>query len=186
MLTLMNDVQNRKPEMKLLPADQVQSDDELWEWQGEPETERVSEWEREMLFSCAYLLEGVAKRITISGDPHWSHERARWQYVGIRRQWLRKSWLSHWAKRVNKMAWATTRPKRNRGNISPSGSTTKTQARLVMVEKISTDHQSLARERWQRKQRIRRRPKIDDGNSKSPTKNSTQTLSDSLFLSRSD
>lgn len=45
-----------------------------------------------------------------------------------------------------------------------------------MVEKISTDRQSLARERWQRKQRTQRRPKTDDGNSKSPKKRSAQAL----------
>lgn len=67
---------------------------------------RVGEGERASMVSAAhaYLLEGVAKR-----EPHvcrdWSHGRVSETAIRVRapRQWLRKSWISHWAKRANKM-----------------------------------------------------------------------------------
>lgn len=142
----------------------------LWLSVREREKVCVCEWERVMyalpVRRCGQTNCAQRRSSLITGE---SETTRRWHSSTMAGKELTQP-LSQTCKQDG-MAWATTRPKRNRGNISHSDcSHTKTQARLVMVEQISTDHQSLARERWQRKQRIRRRPKLDDGNSKSPTK----------------
>lgn len=108
----------------------------------------------------AYLLEGVAKRIVpwlIASAREWDGYRCNWERVESA---IEPNAQTRWEDGTGSTA---SRPKRNRGNIG--------QARLVMVEKISTDRRSLARERWQRKQRtLDGVPKFDDGNSKRSTK----------------
>lgn len=146
-----------KPDSDFLPVDRSK-------W---PMREGVRARERANMVSAAraYLLEGVAKRIAL-----WLIASAReWDgYSAVRGDSNRERVESaiepnaqtRWEDGTGSTA---SQPKRNRGNVG--------QARLVMVEKISTDRRSLARERWQRKQRtLDGVPKFDDGNSKRPTK----------------
>lgn len=127
----------------------------------------ASERERANMVSAAraYLLEGVAKRIAlwlIASAREWDGYSA--DRVDNNRERVESAIEPNAQTRWEDGTGSTaSRPKRNRGNVG--------QARLVMVEKISTDRRSLARERWQRKQRtLDGVPKFDDGNSKRPTK----------------
>lgn len=146
-----------KPDSDFLPVDRSK-----WPMR---EGLRAREGTNMVSTARAYLLEGVAKR-----NAPWLIASAReWDgYSAVRvdsnrervESAIEPNAQTRWEDGTGSTA---SRPKRNRGNVG--------QARLVMVEKISTDRRSLARERWQRKQRtLDGVPKFDDGNSKRPTK----------------
>lgn len=122
-----------KPDSDFLPVDRSK-------W---PMREGVRARGRANMVSAAraYLLEGVAKRIAlwlIASAREWDGYSNRERVESA----IEPNAQTRWEDGTGSTA---SRPKRNRGNVG--------QARLVMVEKISTDRRSLARERWQRKQR---------------------------------